>query len=150
MDKQLNKVIAIGVIGLLLVMLLRNAFKIKVPGVGKVSHESLPDSYESEINYAISGGPTRTINNSDAANIAANLRDAMFGSWLGLGWGTDEDAIFSQISFLRNETDWLMVVKAFGLTNGMTLTQALESELGTADRKKVSDMLRAIGVTIAV
>lgn len=74
------------------------------------------------------------------------------------GYGTDEPAIFSVFSKLYNNADYLAVSKAFGvrtISTGRfnpepnykaTMEQALYTDLGFDDRKRVNDILRSKGI----
>lgn len=89
---------------------------------------------------------TATISEQQAANIAQTIKDA---------WGyfnDDEDAIFEALRGLKNTSDWLMVVSAYGTNSrGMsdrTLKSDLKARLSSEEYQCVVDILSAKGITI--
>lgn len=75
----------------------------------------------------------------------------------GLGTiGTDEDAIYSVFNSLKNNMDFLQLVKAFGkrrleFTLGFgTLSEFLRSELNNKEIQKINEILKTKKITYVV
>ena len=78
------------------------------------------------------------------------------------GYGTYEEAIYSAFRQMKNNADYLAVSKAFGtrkvssgqwnFVNDMkgTLTQCLQDELDTDERKKVNEILKARNIRVRI
>ena len=78
------------------------------------------------------------------------------------GWGTNEDAIYLAFRQMKNNADFLAVSKAFGtrkvssgqwnVVNDMkgTLTQCLQDELDSDERKKVNEILKARNIRFRI
>lgn len=78
----------------------------------------------------------------------------------GFDVGTDEDAIYNIFRKLKNNTDYLMLLTAWGKPNRtvydwgigrkMTLPQYLRYELDNTEIKKVNTILQSKGITYRV
>lgn len=78
----------------------------------------------------------------------------------GFDLGTDEDAIYSTFRKLKNNTDYLSLLNAWGKPNRtvydwgvgrkMTLPQFLRWEMNDSEVKKVNDILKSKGITYRV
>ena len=78
------------------------------------------------------------------------------------GWGTNEDAIYVAFRQMKNNADFLAVTKAFGtrevssgqgnFVNDMkgTMTQCLQDELDSNERKKVNEILKARNIRFRI
>jgi hypothetical protein len=78
------------------------------------------------------------------------------------GYGTNEDAIYVAFRQMKNNADFLAVSKAFGIrtissgqwnvVNNMkgTLTQCLQDELDSDERKKVNEILKARNIRFRI
>ena len=98
---------------------------------------------------------TVTPASTEYLSMANRLQDAMDG------YGTDEKAIFNELSKLKSKADWDALVNAYGireLSSGNFnvfvsnfkggLIQSLQNELGEKDIQKVNQILNPIGVSI--
>jgi len=78
----------------------------------------------------------------------------------GFDTGTDEDAIYSTFRKLKNNTDYLKLLNAWGKPNrkvyewgvgrNMTLPQYIRWEMNDSEVKKVNDILKSKGITYRV
>jgi hypothetical protein len=78
----------------------------------------------------------------------------------GFDLGTDEDAIYSTFRKLKNNTDYLKLLTAWGKPNRtvyewgvgrkMTLPQYIRWEMSDTEVKKVNDILQSKGITYRV
>ena len=78
----------------------------------------------------------------------------------GFDIGTDEDAIYSTFRKLKSNTDYLMLLIAWGKPNRtvyewgvgreMTLPQYIRWEMDDSEVKKVNDILQSKGITYRV
>lgn len=78
------------------------------------------------------------------------------------GWGTNEEAIYTNLRLLKNNADWLAITKAYGsreIDSGRgnispnmtgTLTQCLQEELDSNERKKVNEILKIRNIRFRV
>lgn len=78
------------------------------------------------------------------------------------GYGTNEDAIYVAFRQLKNNADFLAVTKAYGVrkvSSGQwsvvgdmkgTLTQCLQDELDSDERKKVNEILKARNIRFRI
>jgi len=78
----------------------------------------------------------------------------------GFDVGTDENAIYSTFRKLKNNTDYLKLLRAWGKPNrkvyewgigrNMTLPQFIRWEMSDSEVKKVNDILSSRGITYRV
>ena len=92
--------------------------------------------------------------------VLSSTSNAMFTAMDG--WGTNEDAIYVAFRQMRNNADFLAVTKAFGtreVDSGQwstiknmkgTLTQCLQDELDSDERKKVNEILKARNIRFRI
>lgn len=62
------------------------------------------------------------------------------------GMGTDEDSVFQVFYQLRNKVDWVMLKKAFGVRDEMTLNAWIRNDFNVAQINKLNNELRRIKV----
>ena len=76
-----------------------------------------------------------TISSTEASNYAQTLYDAMKG---GIGWGTDEDAIYGVFSALGSKGNISKVAEAYNIKFQSDLLNHLEGELATDEQMEVA------------
>lgn len=65
------------------------------------------------------------------------------------GWGTDENATYRILSYLKNQDDWLKLVVVYGKDDDdMRLPERLIYELDRKEQQKVNQILGQFGVSI--
>lgn len=91
---------------------------------------------------------------------ADKIEDSLNAQWLDF---TDEDAIYSIMRKLKNNTDWLELNKAYGMRSyydllnptyitgkDVNLIKALQLELDTKEKSKVNAILKSKGITYRI
>jgi hypothetical protein len=84
-----------------------------------------------------------SLSQNEANLIAANLLTAMEG------WGTDEEAIFYNLSKATTKEDLLLIIEAFGLkpkAKMKSLNEWLKDELSGSDLRDVKAIFDNLGV----
>lgn len=85
-----------------------------------------------------------TLDYGSAENIAMRIKNAMgMVAWGSIDWdGTDEAAVKEAISEVETKKDWDKVRRAYGkLTQGRSLEQDLNKELGQADLEQIYERI---------
>ena len=112
---------------------------------------------EDKINVFVNDQLTKTtaptISVIQAKSIANGLYRAFLNSqpdWSRNLWdeGTDERAVYSNLSLLKNTADWLLVAKEYGAPRARTLNAELHYELNDSEMKKARTILSKIKVNI--
>lgn len=91
---------------------------------------------------------------------ADKLEDSFNSNWLDQ---TDEEAIYNIMRKLKNNTDWLELMKAYGMRvyydpfnlsyitgKEINLIKALQNELDTKEKNKVNAILKSKGITYRI
>jgi hypothetical protein len=91
---------------------------------------------------------------------ADKMQDAFQLNWFD---GTDEEAIYNILRKLKNNTDWLELMKAYGMRSyydpfsltyitgkEINLIKALQLELDTKEKNKVNAILKSKGITYRI
>lgn len=63
---------------------------------------------------------------------------------------TDEDSIYSALSKLGNNRDFLQLVSAYGARDGYTLQSAIQGDMDPEERQKCNQILQSKGITYTV
>lgn len=93
----------------------------------------------------------KTISNETAKRYAEILKNAMTNRFFGLGWGTDEQAVYDVLNSLNNKADFYAVFGEFGNVEGKHLIQWLQSdEFKVEERYKINAILNKIDLSIIV
>ena len=140
-----HTIIAIIITIIILYLLRRLFIKMKA----KIDTKTLQDSIKGEIAYSAELGLKKSYTDTQYKAWADQLYNAMADYWLW--YGTDEQAIISIMEKMKNRSDVISLVSAFGLRSGIIegasgLGVWLKSELSSFYINQINDMFANKGI----
>lgn len=137
--------VVLGIIVLIVLNKLKNSFNSTL-GIGTSKDEQQAQTAQNNsitINTKRDGMPS--MSNTQYLNLANKLYDAM------KGMGTDDKSVLSVFHTVKNQTDWNMLIKTFGIHDGDNLLTWLRDDfdehnyIGT-DRSDLNKVLTSKGI----
>lgn len=135
-----KSLIAIALVIVIVVLLLYFVLRSTLKNVQNAGQKIADNAKINE--YMTTSGEKLSYGDLEYEKMADTLERAMAGC------GTDEEAIYSVMSRMNNNTDVLKLSAAFGTRQDETLSQWLGGDLSSSEMAKVNAILKNKGITI--
>ena len=93
------------------------------------------------------GGQALTMPALQYIALADQIELATEGPWYD---PTNEDAIYSALMQLKNNRDYLELVKAYGMRDGYTLQSSIQGDMSPSEIAKCNQILQSSGITYRI